>query len=133
MTITFVPTANIKEVEVEGYGVVKIRPYGAGEELQISKNFRELDGLQKEAESFLAEVREKHDDDESKLDDDEKKKFESIREGITKLSDELNDLIKGTISSDDPKVAERLFNELPMTEIRKLITMALGKEADAKA
>ena len=133
MTITFVPTANIKEVEVEGYGVVKIRPYGAGEELQISKNFRELDGLQKEAESFLAEVRAKHDDDESKLDDDEKKKFETIREGITKLSDELNDLIKGTISSDDPKVAERLFNELPMTEIRKLITMALGKEADAKA
>lgn len=133
MTITFVPTANIKEVEVKGYGVVKIRPYGAGEELQISKNFRELDGLQKEAKSFLAEVREKHDDDESKLDDDEKKKFETIREGITKLSDELNDLIKGTISSDDPKVAERLFNELPMTEIRKLITMALGKEADAKA
>lgn len=133
MTITFVPTANIKEVEVEGYGVVKIRPYGAGEELQISKNFRELDGLQKEAESFLAEVRAKHDDDESKLDDDEKKKFETIREGITKLSDELNDLIKGTISSDDPKVAERLFNELPMTEIRKLITMALGKEADAEA
>lgn len=133
MTITFVPTANIKEVEVEGYGVVKIRPYGAGEELQISKNFRELDGLQKEAESFLAEVRAKHDDDESKLDDDEKKKFESIRTEIMRLSDELNDIIRGTISSDDPKVAERLFNELPMTDIRKLIASAMGKEADAEA
>lgn len=133
MTITFVPTANIKEVEVEGYGVVKIRPYGAGEELQISKNFRELDGLQKEAENFLAEVREKHDDDESKLDDDEKKKFESIRTEIMRLSDELNDIIRGTISSDDPKVAEKLFNELPMTDIRKLIASAMGKEADAEA
>lgn len=133
MTITFTPTANIKEVEVEGYGKVRIRPYGAGEELQISKNVRELEELQTKAENFLASIKEKYKDDESQITDSEKKQFEKIQREVFRMSNELNELIRGTISSEDPKVAERLFNELPMPEIRKLISTTLGKEVDAEA
>lgn len=131
MTITFVPTSNIKEIEVKGFGVVKIRPYGAGEELQISKNLRELEELQKEAEEFLNTVKQKYDNDESKITEEEKSGFEKIQRKVMRLSNELNELIKGTLSSDDPKVAERIFNELPMADIRKLIATALGKEDNA--
>lgn len=133
MTITFVPKENIKEVEVKGFGVVKIRPYGAGEELQMSKNVRELEELQTKAEGFLKDIKEKYGDDDSKITVEEKKAFEKIQKRVMEMSNELNDLIKGTLSSDDPKVAEKIFNELPMTEIRKLIAMALGKETDAEA
>lgn len=132
MAISFTPITNIKEVEVEGYGKVKIRPYGAGEELQIAKNFRELDELQKKAEKLLADAKANYGEDEENLPDSFKKDFEKIQTNVTKLSNELNALIKGTISSEDPKVAEKLFQELPMTEIRRLISTALGKEANAE-
>lgn len=132
MTITFVPKANIKEVEVEGYGVVKVRPYGAGEELQLSKSFRELDGLQKKAEQLLADAKEKYGEDDTNLPDSYKTELEAIQKDVSALSDELNALIKGTISSDDPAVVEKLFRELPMSEIRRLISEALGaKNAEA--
>lgn len=133
MTITFTPTTNIKEVEVEGYGTVKIRPYGAGEELQIAKNLRELNEYQAKAEAFLAETKEKYGDNDSNLTKEEKAKFEKIQAAVARLSDELNELIRGTITSDEKGVAEKLFAELPMTEIRRLISTALGKEEDAKA
>lgn len=133
MTITFTPTTNIKEVEVEGYGKVRIRPYGAGEELQIAKNLRELNELQKQAEDFLKDIKSKYGEDDSKLPESEKKKFEKIQAKVSVLSDELNEIIRSTITSEDAKVAERLFMELPMAEIRKLISLALGKEKDAEA
>ena len=133
MAISFTPNTNIKEVEVEGYGKVKIRPYGAGEELQIAKNFRELDELQHQAEKLLADGKANYGDDESKLPDDFKKQFEKVQNRVRDLSNELNDLIKSTISSDEEGVADKLFNELPMTEIRRLITTALGKDEDAEA
>lgn len=126
MTITFIPKANIKEIEVEGYGKVRIRPYGAGEELQITKNMRELEELQKQAEHFLADIKSKYNDDESKLSDEEKAHFEKIQHQVLVLSNELNEIIRSTISSEDPTVAERLFKELPMEEIRRLVTVALG-------
>lgn len=131
MTITFTPTSNIKEVEVEGYGKVRIRPYGAGEELQIAKNMRELNEQQAKAEAFLASIKEKYGDNDSGLTDAEKAHFEKIQAVVARLSDELSQLIRGTISSEDPKVAEKIFNELSMTEIRRLISTALGKEPDA--
>ena len=132
MAISFTPNTNFKEVEVEGFGKVKIRPYGAGEELQIAKNFRELDALQIKAEKLLADAKANYGDDESKLPDSFRKDFEKIQKEVTRLSDELNELIRGTISSDEKGVAEKLFNELPLTEIRRMIAVALGKEADAE-
>lgn len=132
MTITFIPKTNIKEVEVAGYGGVKIRPYGAGEELQIAKNLRELDELQKQAEAFLVEIKEKYHNDESALSSDEKIHFEKIQKKVDELTHELHDIIRSTISSDDPKVAKRLFKELPIEEIRRLVTTATG-ENNAKA
>ena len=133
MTITFTPTTNIKEVEVEGYGKVKIRPYGAGEELQIAKNLRELNELQKQAEDFLKDIKEKYGEDDAKIPEAEKKSFEKLQANVARLSDDLNEIIRGTITSDEKGVAEKLFAELPMTEIRRLISTALGKEEDAKA
>ena len=132
MTITFVPKPNYKEVEVEGYGKVRIRPYGAGEELQITKNIRELEGLQKQAEDLLAEAKSKYGDDEANLPDEFKTNFDKIRNKVAKYTDELHGLIRGTISSENPKVAERIFNELSMPEIRRLIT-ASQKEDNAEA
>lgn len=130
MTITFVPKPNYKEVEVEGYGKVRIRPYGAGEELQITKNIRELEGLQKQAEDLLAKTKSEYKDDD-KLPDDVDKDFKKIQAKVQELTDELNDLIRGTITSENPKVATRLFNELPMSEIRRLITVS-NKDNNAK-
>lgn len=132
MAISFTPNTNIKEVEVEGFGKVKVRPYGAGEELQIAKNFRELDALQAKAEKLLADGKANYDGDESKLPDTFKDEFEKIQDRVRDLSTELNDLIKSTITSEEAGVADRIFNELPMTEIRRLITTALRKEADAE-
>ena len=133
MTISFTPNTNAKEIEVEGYGVVKVRPYGAGEELQIAQNIRELDELQKKAEKLLSDTKANYGEDNSKLPDSVKTDFEKIQKAVARLSDKLNTLSKGVISSDDPKVAEKLFNELPLSEIRRLITTALRKEADAEA
>lgn len=133
MTISFTPNTNIKEVEVAGYGVVKIRPYGAGEELQIAKNIRELNELQQQAEKMLDVIKADYNEDDTKIPEELKKDFASIQNKVTNLSNELNDLIKGTISSDDPAVAERIFNELPLTEVRRLVATALGKGADAEA
>ena len=133
MTISFTPNTNAKEIEVEGYGVVKVRPYGAGEELQIAQNIRELDELQKKAEKLLTDTKANYGEDDSKLPDSVKTDFEKIQKAVARLSDKLNTLSKGVISSDDPKVAEKLFNELPLSEIRRLITTALRKEADAEA
>lgn len=132
MAITFTPTTNIKEVNVEGYGTIKIRPYGAGEELQISKNLRELDGLQKQAQSFLDVVKTKYADDETQIPQEQKDKFTKIQQKVEKLSNELNELIRGTISSDEPGVADRVFNELPLGQIRKIIAAA-KKDEDAEA
>lgn len=131
MTITFIPKTNTKEVEVEGYGVVKIRSYGAGEELQIAKNMRELEELQSQAEAFLEEVKQKYGDDQSKLSPEEKTRFEKIQKKVNELTNELHEIIRSTISSDDPKVAKRLFKELPLEEIRRLVTMARGDDAEA--
>ena len=89
--------------------------------------------MQKRAEKFLADIKTNYESDESKIPDSAKKDFEKIQNEVKRLSDELNEIIKGTLSSDDPKVAERLFNELPLTEIRRLISTALGKEANAEA
>lgn len=132
MAISFTPNTNIKEVEVEGYGKVKIRPYGAGEELQISKNFRELEELQTKAQTLLDDAKDKYGNDESKLPQDFKDEFAKIQKAVTRLSNELNDLIRGTITSDEEGVAERLYNELPLTEVRRLIAFALGKDTDAE-
>lgn len=132
MAITFTPITNIKEVEVEGFGIVKIRPYGAGEELQISKNFRELEELQEQAEKFLKDMKEKYGEDDSKINEEEKEKFSKIQSKVARLSNELNELIRGTITSDKKGVAEKLFAELPMTEIRRLISTALGKGDNAE-
>lgn len=132
MTITFTPTTNIKEVDVEGYGTVKIRPYGAGEELQIAKNLRELDELQKQAEKLLADAKAEFGEDEEKLPVSFKKSFSKIQLNVARLSDELTQLIQSTITSDDEKIAKRLFAELPMVEIRRLINTALGKGEDAE-
>ena len=132
MTITFVPKPNYKEVEVEGYGKVRIRPYGAGEELQIAKGLRELEELQKEAEDLLAEAKLKYGDDEAKLPDEFKTNFDKIQKKVTKYTNELQSLIRGTISSENPKIAEKIFNELSMLEIRRLISTAL-KDDNAEA
>ena len=126
MTITFIPKVNNKEVEVAGYGKIKVRPYGAGEELQIAKNVRELEELQKQAEHFLSDIKEKHQNDESKLTDEEKASFNAIQQKVFTLSNELNEIIRSTISSDDPSVAEKLFRELPIEEIRRLVTATIG-------
>ena len=133
MTITFTPKPNQIEVKVEGYGKIKVRPYGAGEELQIAKNIRELDELQKKLESWYKGIKDKYGDDESKITEEEKSEFDKIQGKLTKLSGDLTDLIRSTISSNEKGVAERLFNELSMNEIRRLINTALGKEEDAKA
>lgn len=133
MAITFVPTTNIREVEVKGYGKVKVRPYGAGEELQISMNLRELNDLQTQAEAFLDDIRKKYDGDESQISAEEKAHFEEMREKVAKLTNDLNQLVRGTITSDKKGVADRLFAELPMNEIRRLINTALERKADAKA
>lgn len=131
MAITFIPKTNTKEVKVEGYGVVKIRSYGAGEELQIAKNLRELEELQSQAEAFLEEVKQKYGNDQSKLSPAEKTRFENIQRKVNGLTNELHEIIRSTISSDDPKVAKKLFQELPLEEIRRLVTMARGDNAEA--
>lgn len=128
MTITFTPKVNNKEIEVEGYGTVRVRSYGAGEELEITKNMRELEELQKQAENFLEMVKTKYDSDEAKLTDEEKERFNKIQRKVLSLSNELNEIIRSTITSDDPSVAERLFKELPMEEIRRLVTASRGED-----
>lgn len=132
MTITFIPKTTNKEIEVEGYGKIYIRPYGAGEELQIQSNLRQLDELQKNAETLLKDAKEKYGDDEAKLPPEFKEKFEKIQKKVNEFTEELNQIIRSTISSEKKGMAEKLFNELPMTEIRRMISTARGED-DAEA
>lgn len=131
MTITFIPKTTTKEVEVEGYGKIFIRQYGAGEELQIQANLRELEDLQKRAEILLNEAKEKYGGDDSKLPEEFKEKFEKIQYKVGVLNEELNQILKSTLTSEKKGMAEKLFNELPMSEIRRMIT-ATREEEDAK-
>ena len=132
MTISFTPDTNTKAVEVEGYGIVKVRQYGAGEELQIAKNLRELDELKNKATSLLETMRKDYGENEKEYPENFKKDFDLIQTEVSRLTTELNELIKGIISSDDPQVAERVFAELPMSEIRRLIAMVRGKDTNAE-
>ena len=132
MTISFTPNTNTKAVEVEGYGIVKVRQYGAGEELQIAKNLRELDELKNKATSLLETMRKDYGENEKEYPENFKKDFDLIQTEVSRLTTELNELVKGIISSDDPQVAERVFAELPMSEIRRLISMVRGKDTNAE-
>ena len=129
MAITFTPKPNNVEVEVEGFGKVRVRPYGAGEELQLAKDVREIDELQKRGERFLAELREKEKNEgkDAKLSPEQEKEFAELQKKMNSLSDEMNGLLRGVLTSKDPSVAEKLFNQLPMDEIRRLINFALKK------
>lgn len=121
MTITFIPKTNKRAIDVEGYGKIFVRQYGAGEELQIQANLRELTELQQRAEDLLKEAKEKYGEDDSKLPKEFKTRFEKIQGKVTGLSEELNEIIRNTITSEKPGMAEKLFNELPMAEIRRMI------------
>ena len=129
MAITFTPKPNNVEVEVEGFGKIRVRHYGAGEELQLTKDVRELDELQKRGERLLAELKDKAKEEgkDAQLPEELQKEFNDIQKRVGQLSDELNSITKGVITSDEPDVAERIFNELPIQEIRRLINTALKK------
>lgn len=129
MAITFTPKPNNVEVEVEGFGKIRVRHYGAGEELQLTKDVRELDELQKRGERLLAELKDKakKEGKDAQLPEELQKEFNDIQKRVGQLSDELNSITKGVITSDEPDVAERIFNELPIQEIRRLINTALKK------
>lgn len=132
MAITFTPKTNIKEIDVEGYGLIRIRPYGAGEELQIQANLRKLEELQSQAESLLAEAKEKYGEDEAKLPQEFKDRFKKIQDEVVVLTDELNEMTMAVVTSERPGVAKRLLKELPTSELRRLITSA-REENNAKA
>lgn len=136
MAITFTPKPNHVEVEVEGFGKVRVRHYGAGEELQLAKDVRELDELQKRGERLLADLqtKAKKDGEDAELTPELQKEFNAVQKRVGELSDELNAITRSVLSSEDPTVAERIFNELPVQEVRRLINFALKKgDQSAKA
>ena len=123
MTITYVPKNNKKTIEVEGYGKFTVRSYGAGEELQVRANMRELNEVQAEAEALL----EKHKGEakNAKIPEADQKTLAKLLARTDELIVETHELLKGTISSETEGAVDRLFKELDRTEIRRIIDAAL--------
>lgn len=124
MTITYVPKNNKKTIEVEGYGKFTVRPYGAGEELQVRANMRELNEIQMAAQGLL----EKYKDSKSKDDrisEADQKTLKELQERTEELTVETHEILKGTITSETEGAVDKLFRELDRTEIRHIIDAAL--------
>lgn len=129
MTITYVPKNNKKTIEVEGYGKFTVRPYGAGEELQVRANMRELNEIQAESQALLEKHKDK--DRNAQLPEADQKHLNKLIARTDELIVETHELLKGTISSETEGAVDRLFKELDRTEIRKIIDAALlGEVAD---
>lgn len=129
MTITYVPKNNKKTIEVEGYGKFTVRPYGAGEELQVRANMRELNEVQAEAEALLEKHKDK--DRNAKIPEADQKHLNKLIARTDELVVETHELLKGTIASETEGAVDKLFRELDRTEIRKIIDAALlGEVAD---
>lgn len=122
MTIDFTLKDNKKPITVKGYGTFYIRPYGAGEELQIRANLRRLD----EIGDAINLMTKSHNADD-KVSEEDAKQLKKFENEIFELSEENQKIVKGTISCDDKKAIERLFNERSNSEIREIISTALGE------
>ena len=123
MTIKYTPRNNKKTIEVEGYGKFTVRPYGAGEELQIQANMRELNEIQVEAQNILE--RYKNADRNAPLNPDDKKTLAELQSKVDELTVETHEILKSTITSETEGAVDRLFKELDRTEIRRIIDAAL--------
>lgn len=122
MTIAYIPK-NKKKIEVEGYGEFFVRPYGAGEELQINANMRELNEIQTEAQEMLKRYKAKGKDGE--LSEADKKALKKLQTRTNELTIETHEILKGTITSETEGAVDKLFKELDRTEIRRIIDTAL--------
>lgn len=123
MAITYVPKNNKKKITVEGYGEFTVRPYGAGEELQVRANMRELNETQAEAQALLEKQRGK--DKDAKISEEDQKTLTRLMVRTDELVIETHELSKSTITSETEGAVDRLFQELDRTEIRKIIDTAL--------
>lgn len=123
MTITYVPKNNKKAIEVEGYGKFTVRPYGAGEELQVRANMRELNAIQAEAQELLEKYRGK--DKADKISNTDQKALARLQNRTEELTVETHEILKGTITSEVEGAVDKLFKELDRTEIRNIIDAAL--------
>lgn len=130
MAFKYIPQ-NKKEIEVEGFGKFLVRKYGVNEEFQLEADMRELEKLFGTTKEFTEKYKGKKDEEIPKEERDEMNK---ARVRIDELNREMVSLLKGTITSDDPKAVDKLFNELDRGEIRSIINTAIyGSAAGAKA
>lgn len=131
MTITYVPKNNKKTIEVEGYGIFTVRPYGAGEELQVRANMRELNGITAEAQELLE--RQKSRAKGEKTPEDDQKVLTRLQNRTDELVAETHEILKGTITSETEGAVDKLFKELDRKEIRAIIdTALLGEVKEAE-
>lgn len=131
MTIKYIPKNNKKAVDVEGYGKFYVRPYGAGEELQVQANMRELNEIQREAQNLLESY--KNADKNEELTAEDKKVLAELQDRTSELTIETHEILKGTITSDTEGAVDKLFRELDRAEIRHIIDAALlGEIAEPK-
>ena len=128
MTITYVPKNNKKTIEVEGYGLFIVRPYGAGEELQVRANMRELNELTAEARGLLE--KQKNRGKNEKIPEEDQKPLARLQNRADELVAETHEILKGTISSETEGAVDKLFRELDRTEIRRIIDAALLGEVN---
>lgn len=125
MAISYIPKTNKKEIEVEGYGKFYIRRYGAGEELQIQANLRELDNIQEGAKKLHEALKDKKEEEVKQEDRDKLAEFMRATDRLTR---ELYEIRKGTFSSDTDGAVDKLFAELPREEIVAISNAAFLEE-----
>ncbi len=123
MTITYIPKNNKKTIEVEGYGKFTVRPYGAGEELQVRANMRELNEITAEAQELLEKAKSRSKDE--KTPEEEQKALARLQNRTDDLVAETHEILKGTITSEAEGAVDKLFRELDRKEIRAIIDTAL--------
>lgn len=128
MTIKYIPKNNKKTIEVEGYGLFIVRPYGAGEELQVRANMRELNELTAEARGLLE--KQKNRGKNEKIPEEDQKPLARLQNRADELVAETHEILKGTISSETEGAVDKLFRELDRTEIRRIIDAALLGEVN---
>ena len=128
MTIKYIPKNNKKTIEVEGYGLFIVRPYGAGEELQVRANMRELNELTAEARELLE--KQKNRGENEKIPEEDQKPIARLQSRADELVAETHEILKGTISSETEGAVDKLFRELDRTEIRRIIDAALLGEVN---
>jgi len=134
ITISLGNIQNIKTVEIEGLGILKIRKLGSGEDLDLSFKQRRMNKLIDELTSISFVGLDARKPKDVKKIDSLAKKADSIQEEISEIKKSEFELYKSLLSDDKGgKVVDVIMNTLNDKERAEIFNIAFGVKKQVEA